>query len=179
MSRCVSLWTLPAELIFWAAMHSSSLHQARVELGLLSVDDTSKDGTEEFKERHTKIFLSNLHLTLGKGMGWFRNNISQFGTGELKKFIWREIMSTQPPFSQKILADGVEAIMGTMLMSTYAAFETMAIDLWEAALNRHDELAHEYIKKHVKNATTGDDLLRYGFNLQGKMGSVLLRKERV
>ena len=44
--------------------------------------------------------------------------------------------------------EGVEAVLAAMVVASYAAFETLAADLWVAALNRHTVLADNWADKN-------------------------------
>ena len=145
---------MPSELIFWTSFHSSARLQARVEFGL-SIDDSTKDEAKELDKIYMKIFKNNLGQMRARGFEWYHNNIRQLGNRELKYTIQREFLNQPGLFNQLRMREGVEAILGSMIMSTYAAFETMATDLWEAALNRNDDLANEYIKNIRKRRPLG------------------------
>jgi hypothetical protein len=187
MRRTVSLWLLPSELIYWTAFHSWCTLRMRLALGLKETD-ASKDGSDEALEIYRELLFTVLLPSLAPGTASFRHEVFRMGSAELKKLVGRE--KHPPPWFRAflpfgpIISEGVESILSTMVMSSYGVFETMAVDLWEAAVNRNDKLADAYLesKKNGKDGKNempiGSDLLEYGHNLTGKIGTLYLDRRK-
>jgi hypothetical protein len=90
-------------------------------------------------------------------------------------------------------ATGLEAMLSSALTGTWTAFETMAGDLWETALNLHPAILAELRGKKKRDGKTEPDpsepseslrhvqlseVLRYQFDLRNKMGSVHRNQRR-
>jgi hypothetical protein len=89
---------------------------------------------------------------------------------------------------------GLEAMLSSALTGTWTAFETMAGDLWEVALNIHPSILAELRgkRKRPENRTPDSnaedkesqksvqlsEILRYQFDLREKMGSVHRNQRR-
>ena len=63
-----------------------------------------------------------------------------------------------------------------MLTTAYAAFEALAIDLWEAALNRHDDIAASYVTVQGQKKQYASYLGEYGLDLKGHVGSIFAKE---
>ena len=72
---------------------------------------------------------------------------------------------------------GHEAWLGSQITGTWTAFEAMAGDLWEAALNyKPRELAKLSGSKHGKDSKQIglDQIQRYNFDLSTHMGTIFV-----
>ena len=74
---------------------------------------------------------------------------------------------------------GVEAILAAIITSGYGALETMAGDLWVVAVNRHPQLADNWIDRNEKVQFSGKDVRGYGYDMRRSMGTMLTRTKRV
>jgi hypothetical protein len=84
-------------------------------------------------------------------------------------------------------SDGPEAWMASQIIATWTAFESMAEDLWEAALNTKPKiLARLSGRNQSRAAKSGDDpkkirldwLYQHDFNLANHMGTIFLEEKR-
>jgi hypothetical protein len=175
IKRNSSLWKLPSELIFWTTFHASCTEYARRESGLDERDD-SGDNTPAVETAYHKYAVECLLRLLAPGPATFRNHVLTFGQKEMKFFLERE---SNPGVlgvflgKDRILSNGTEAILSTMLTTTYAAVETLAADLWVAALNRHRVLATVYMSKNKERTIDWDRLVKHGLDLRKTMGTIL------
>jgi hypothetical protein len=98
------------------------------------------------------------------------------------KVSFQMLSSQSPEFN-----DGPEAWMASQIIATWTAFESMAEDLWEAALNiKPKTLATLAGRNQSIKAKPGDEpkrikldwLYRYDFNLSQHMGTIFLEDNR-
>jgi hypothetical protein len=91
--------------------------------------------------------------------------------------------------SETLMSKSIESLMATVIINTWVAFETLAGDLWEAAINAHPEGLAELkgnIKgnKHKASPESLEDradktviyvknLKKFGYDSTGKMGTLL------
>ena len=82
--------------------------------------------------------------------------------------------------------DGPEAWMASQVIATWTAFEAMAGDLWEVALNVKPAILAKLSGRNQSKAKSGDDprrikldyLHRYNFDLSAHMGSIFVEDKR-
>jgi hypothetical protein len=98
------------------------------------------------------------------------------------KVSFHMLSSQSPDFD-----DGPEAWMASQIIATWTAFEAMAGDLWEAALNAKPAiLARLDGRSPSAKSKPGDDprrikldhLYRYNFDLSNRMGSIFVEEKR-
>lgn len=75
--------------------------------------------------------------------------------------------------------EGVEAALAAMTMAAYASFETLAADLWIAAVNNHVALARKWIDKNSERQLPANVIAGYGFDVSQRMGTVLHDTKKV
>jgi hypothetical protein len=75
--------------------------------------------------------------------------------------------------------EGIEAVLAAMVMASYAAFETLAADLWIAAVNRHHVLATNWIEKNSERQLPANLIASYGYNTSQSMGTILRDTKKV
>lgn len=69
---------------------------------------------------------------------------------------------------------GHEAILSSMIMEAWAAFEALSTDLWVNMLNKYPSpLATNFCKKSGEKQFTLDQISRYGFDLSSQMGNIV------
>jgi len=129
------------------------------------------------------------------------NNKEMFEAQEQGGDKWQEFYlaslnrGTQPVVMLQGTASGVglEAMLSSAWTGTWTAFETMAGDLWETALNLHPVVLAELRGRKKRSTKTETDkgehpeslkhvhlseILRYQFDLRNKMGSVHRNQRR-
>jgi hypothetical protein len=104
-----------------------------------------------------------------------------------------ELLEQQQKISFQMLSeqggehpDGPEAWMASQIIATWTAFEAMAEDLWEAALNAKPEILAKLSGQKQSRTKSGDDpkkirldwLHKYKFNLSEHMGTIFLEEKR-
>lgn len=93
-----------------------------------------------------------------------------------------EMLSSQSPDYD----DGPEAWMASQIIATWTAFESMAEDLWEAALNTKPKILSRLAGRSQSKTKPGDDpkrirldwLYQHDFNLADHMGTIFLEERR-
>jgi hypothetical protein len=167
MERVASLAALPVELIVWCQAFAQVACIARYEIGL-SPRDQSRDDSPEFKDQLQKVFaqLDKAKIT---ATAW------HVGGHNLKQIAHTEILQSNP---EHVVA-GIEAALAAMLTTSYAAFETMAADLWVAALNRHVELADKFIERNRDKKLELPVLSGFKYDMSRSMGRVLVENRKV
>jgi hypothetical protein len=130
------------------------------------------------------------------------NNDEMFKAQAQGGDVWREFYlaslnrGTQPVIMLQRTPSGVglEAMLSSALTGTWTAFETMAGDLWETAVNIHPSVLAELRGKRKRQesqsqASEADDkesrkfvqlseILRHQFDIRNKMGSVHRNQRR-
>lgn len=144
LDRVSHLVWLPIELCFWTGLMVHAQDCARVSLGM-SPQDYMKDGTPEFHQIAEKVYKAGATPPEGTE---FAHYVWNMGVGQLKNILRTEAQN--PDIQEKYRASGVEAALAAMITAAYAAFETMAADLWVAAVNRHFVLFKRYTEKTEK-----------------------------
>lgn len=100
---------------------------------------------------------------------------------------WWELSQQAPAEAFSL---GIEGVLSAYLVQAHTAFETFAADVWEVAVNVHPRILAELrgTKGKRKNDSDGDPsredaksirldvLQREGYNLEGKMGTILRGK---
>lgn len=74
---------------------------------------------------------------------------------------------------------GVRGLLGAVIMMNYAAFESLATDLWELALNSDPSLAANWLEKNNDKQIKLSEFAGQNFDLSKSMGSFLLRSNKV
>jgi hypothetical protein len=74
----------------------------------------------------------------------------------------------------ELVSMGAERYLGSMLLGVWTAFETLAGDLWETALNIHPRILSD-LKTGDKSVPI-NQVQRYGYDLREKMGTILKKK---
>ncbi len=69
---------------------------------------------------------------------------------------------------------GAERYIASMLLGVWTAFETLAGDLWEAALNAHPRILSDL--KSGEKTVPINQVQRFGYDLREKMGTILRKK---
>ena len=172
LDRVVALGWLPAELVYWSQIFGASQCIARADLGL-HPSDTSRDGTPEFYEACNSAFQRISPYVKAKPYE-AGQTVFSVGSNNLDALLIEE----QKQGSKKYRRAGIEAIMAAMITAAYAAFETMASDLWIAAVNRHSILAARYLEKTDKEIKLSA-LGAYQFNASNAMGKILTETKKV
>ncbi len=167
LRRIGYLYELPLQLLYWAEITTQIVMLARHRRGL-DPDDVSRDEDQEHNEECKKIFDE-----LTKDCTF--QNISTLGGFRLSVMLGDLSISAGVDPAK----EGIEAALAAMVMSSYAAFETLAADLWIAAVNRHSMLAANWIDKNSERQLPASVIAGYNFNVSNKMGSVLQDTKKV
>jgi hypothetical protein len=166
LDRIRHLHDLPIQLIAWAD-HLSTCHaKIRAEYGL-AADDVSQDKNLIYGERVTQAFIE------GRG----KRDPRDFGATRLEGMLSWEAKNSRG--SDGSASTGTQALFAAMVMGAYAALETLAADLWVVAVNKRDSLATNWIKKNEGKSFSTATFLGHGFDLSGRMGTVLHDTRRV
>jgi hypothetical protein len=113
-----------------------------------------------------------------------------------------DVYNTAPPVFDAIVTGtcgyvqpAIESLIASMVFFYWTAYESLAVDLWVASVNDSNALAEAFIS-YVKDGRTGRsrnseqgkaqersmpliNLQRYGYDLRGKMGTVLRDENKV
>lgn len=90
------------------------------------------------------------------------------------RFERREQLPDEDP-----IIGGVESILGSMILLGYAAYETLATDLWIEAVNTDASLAANWLEKGNEKQIKIAELAGFGFDLKNQMGTFLRKSEKV
>jgi len=173
VQRIRDLHWLPVELLYVmqavTVARASALH--RTGSDPMALLDKMTDAQEALA---SSIFTDMLKKIQEAPGGVFQHTW-RVGNSHLKSLLQAEIEGKEPPY--KIVA--VEAVLAAIITASYGALETLAEDIWIAALNRHPLLAKNFMeankdKKLDMLATFGD-----GLDLTHRMGSMLVKTRKV
>ena len=153
--------------------------QARLKLGL-QIDDTSKDetrefavayvqATEEWRDKRAEIGNEGLNALAQEDGSATLNLLVQTG------LVFEEKQATVGTWAPS----GVRGLLGAVVMMTYAAYEALATDLWELALNTNVDLAVKWLEGSSEKQIRLSEFVSHRFDLSRCMGTFLLRGNRV
>ena len=166
LDRLMSFFELPLQLIYWSARISVIKHIARYRCGL-SPEDDSRDHELQVSEAVKRVWDEIVRPSQG-------TRTVSFSTGVLATMLGDRGSTGIDP-----AREGVEAVLAAMVMASYAAFETLAADLWVEAVNRHNSLATNWMEKNSEKQIPGAVLASYEFNVSSYMGTILHSTKKV
>jgi hypothetical protein len=129
----------------------------------LDPNDAKRDLDPDFKERSQSVY-EELRAS--------SETVYDFGTNVLAS-----MLDGSEPVGAAV--EGVEAAFAAMVMTAYAALETLAADLWIESVNRDSKLAGNWFEKSPDKQLPGNLLAGYDFNLSASMGTVLHSTRKV
>jgi hypothetical protein len=165
MERVTTMGVFPVECIYWSILASKVGAMARVRCGH-TVEDTAQDRLDP---RVREVALRLLHaeiiqkLTLPPVVD---SNIAWLDGTSFLKFLIHTFKESGSEFNT-----GIDSILYAMILNAYAAFESLATDLWYESCNASDALALQYIKEHPDMTLASGMFGRYGTNFHGIMGN--------
>jgi hypothetical protein len=158
------LFEMPIQLIYQAGMSMFVSCIARYRCGINPQDD-SRDGETQVRQAMVTAVAEIV-------ANYDSEKSFNVGSTMLDRFI--EVPQTPNPARESI-----EAVQAALVMSAYAAFETLAADLWITAVNRHHQLARNWLEKNQERQLSGNVIAGYGFNLERVMGTILRDTKKV
>jgi hypothetical protein len=165
LDRLMSFFELPLQLIFWSGRLAQVKFIARYRCGV-DPQDASKDEESQVNETMQRVFEE---MVTDKG-----TSAVSMSSRVLGSMVGDHTMSGIGP-----AREGVEAVLAAMVMAIYATFETLAADLWIAAVNRHHVLARNWIEKNPEKQLSATVIAGYGFDVSGRMGTLLHDTKKV
>lgn len=137
------------------------------------------------KDRRTKIALIE---RAAKRQAEIETTIVQKGGKDAKELIEQQQLVSFQVLSDVSheYSDGPEAWMASQIIACWTAFEAMAEDLWEAALNAKPVILARLAGRKTSAPKQSDDpkrirldwLYKYKFNLSELMGTIFLEEKR-
>jgi len=132
--------------------------------GIPTEDALQATGSEEFViQYHTKL---RTYFAL----------LNQNGIETHFDAMWRKMCNLVEHVSmdpdEVIAGPGIDALYFSMVLNSYAAFETLASDMWVAVLNWKPSLYDRFVKSEDTKVTVGD-MAKFGFDLRTRMGDFL------
>ncbi len=161
IEQIASLGALPLDLLDFAQIAHQSWFMARYKMGLVP-DDYSEDENPLLKERVQQV-LSKIVES--------RKNSREPGRRICSEQL-RTYLKGERDHSERHITAGIEAALAAMISGAYAAFETLAEDLWVAVVDRHPNLAKRFPNKTL----TTNDIFQYGPDISKSMGSAYRQK---
>ena len=165
LDRLTSFAELPLQLIYWSARLSVVKHIARYRCGV-SPEDGSKDAEPNIRGAIIAVYDE---IVATKGAYPL-----DFSATALGNFLGDRTAAGIGP-----ACEGIEAVLAAMVMASYAAFETLAADLWIAAVNRHHALATNWIGRNSERQLPVNIIAGYGYNVSQSMGTILRDTKKV
>jgi hypothetical protein len=164
LDRLMSFAELPLQLIYWSARLSIVKYVGRYRSGV-SPEDSSRDREPQVSKAIGEAFEEAVsrHIDpIGMASGTLGTMVGDIGSHPIEA-----------------ACEGIEAIFAAMVMASYAAFETLAADLWVAAVNRHHRLATNWVEKNPGKELSPKILSDYSFDVSSRMGTVLHTTKKV
>lgn len=158
------LFEMPIQLIYQAGMSMLVSCIARYRCGI-NPQDESRDGETEVRQAI---------VTAVAEMVANYDSEKSFNVGYTMLDHFLEVPQTPNPARESI-----EAVQAALVMSAYAAFETLAADLWITAVNRRHQLARNWLEKNPDRQLPGNVIAGYGFNLERVMGTILRDTKKI
>lgn len=165
VNRVKSLGSMPVTINYWSSIISQIGIQSKYETGTDNLDYDTEDALA-LGERKFAAFLEGVKsLPPGK----FEEHVLSIGGYNVESFTRNDLTGELPR--------GIEAVLASMIMGAWAAFETLSIDLWIAAVNKFPRpLAQNFSKRNGDKGLNLSILSEYEFDISGKMGTILRHK---
>lgn len=162
MRRVRSLGAMPIELIYWTMAFTAHRKDAERLLGL----PATTPETPELAATANQLLREWIQKRDALGPAAALDHTWSLGGQNLK--------ATLAADASGELARGIEAVLSAMITGAWAAFETLAIDLWIEALNKHPvPLATKFSKLSKDKSITLAALAQHNFDIAGKVGQIL------
>lgn len=166
INRVISVWALPLQLIFWSSVICQTKYLSRFRCGI-NPEDESRDDEDIVKVAAGAVYAEIIDTDVGA-------KARDVGSSVLDSLVGDQ---DDPGVPQA--KDGIEAVMASMVMASYAAFETLAADLWIAAVNRHHALATNWIEKNSERQLPANVIAGYQYDIASRMGTILHDTKKV
>ncbi len=161
--RVKALGFLPLEMNYWSSIMASCIVQALVFLGKGTLDGSLDNQT---------LALANSYMSAGNDRRSSMSPLEQendtirVSAGNIKALIASD--------DSKTFATGHEAILSSMIVEAWSAFEALSVDLWINLLNTYPyPLATNFCRKSDAKTVTLDQIAKYGFDLRNQMGNIV------
>lgn len=181
MERVAAMHTLPLALIYWVARTTKNACAAAAEAKKPVLDALSPETQRDADVIAARLKIEEHESQQDDALGVTNSaRATAFGDAHLKMLVKRQLDAAQGPAHQEVMRDyytigGIESILFSMVTSSYAAFETLAADLWIDTLNKHPTpLAVDWCDKNNTKKIALTDLASQGFNVSGGMGNLLV-----
>lgn len=165
-NRVRAFYELPLQLIFWSATIGKVKLLGRHAAGIHPEDDS--------RDREDHVSQSILDA--------YNRSVSNPDSDKVLAFS-SDILGSMVGDDNGVTIDaarqGVEASFAAMIMSAYATFETLAADLWIAAVNRHVSLAKNWAEQNPNKQFNMVDLYSRGGDLSKSSGTALHQTRKV
>lgn len=183
VDRVHALHALPLQLIYTVMRGTKNSCAAAADLGIpvanaldpaLATDQNFQSKRARIESEESDADQQRAHAT---GISVRAYN-GALGSNHLNRLIQNQQKHTSS--RDAFVIGGIESNLFSMVLLSYAAFETLATDLWVATLNKHpDPLAVAWCNTR-KNPKKYDlkELASFKFNVSGAIGSFLLEQEQ-
>lgn len=180
MERVAAMFMLAPHLVYYVARNTQISCAAAAEVGISVMDalEPALAQNEAYNEAATRIRQEERQRLIDAGIDPTAAK-KEFGAAHINRLIRRHVdsisfLASDEEMRSVHVLGGVEAILFAMVANAYAAFETLAADLWEEALNAHPQLALNWCKKgnHEKSLSF-QQLSAFQFDVSNAMGSIL------
>jgi hypothetical protein len=184
MERVLSLWELPVHLATLMSRWRSIQKRQQTAYGTITValpppayrTAREKRAAEKQRTSDDEYVKFPCHI--------------DYGHDQLNEIL-QVILGPVPETNSTKLVQGCEAILSAMLIGSWAAFETLAGDLWERTINARPRLASIALgaepsapddeesrktEQRLKYAIPVNLLRKYNYNLKTRMGTLLRGK---
>ena len=186
-NRLLALSSLPFSFFIYGRCYEAAYQQFRISRGITWADGTAWDDlTDEQRDAEAKAkhdiarwaMLSQPQVFPKHGLEASSNDVAAIAS---------KVKDRTPQH--------MNALGGMMVIASWAIFESLSEDLWEAALNFHPKTLGQLAGKirsdksreenpqrkptDAKNRFSFDDLQRNGFDVSSQIGTILKRKDNV
>jgi hypothetical protein len=163
-NRLLSFFEFPLQMMHWTSIMAISKAIGRSRLGI-DPEDHSKDDDPAVSESAMAVY--------GEMTGKAADIL------ELSSIAIGILVGDRDNVGISPAKEGVEAAFAAMIMSAYATFETLAVDLWICAVNRHVSLAQNWAKENKNKQLSMEDIYSRGGDLSKSSGTALHQTQKV
>jgi hypothetical protein len=171
--------TMPVDLAFYTQRLSTITAQAKANLGIHIFAEPSNDQVNELVAEIIRLSEEDRQSRSEEPEHTMRRAYD-FGVSQVKRLNQRQVAGGEID-THRFVVGGIDAIFAAMITASYAAFETLAFDLWVQAVNKFPALAAQWATKgdNEKKNITLADLASRNFDLSSQMGDFLNQKRKV
>lgn len=164
--RLISFYEFPLQLTFWSGVLGRVKMLGRYHVGI-DPEDESHDGENKVQASIIDVYNRTTNNPNPE-------RVLTVSSNAIGSLVGDNAGSGIAP-----AREGLEAAFAAMVMTAYTIFETLAVDLWIAAVNRHSSLGDNWAEKNKDKRITMEEMSGEGWNLSKSIGTFLHQTRRI